>query len=167
MVCDIHCFIEYERKGVENKYGWCPFGREVDPGRDYAVFEALAGVRGKVTKAMFKPRGIPSNLGYVARDANRLYMVDRPTDNENEVERSKALDWVKSGQSVIEEAHWVTHPDWHTHSWLFLEEFKRVIFALKAEGDCWLLKYEAMIGAMEVLADGGQNDVRVVFWFDN
>ena len=171
----MHCYIEYNpvsEEAVDNTsdYPWRSFGGHINPGRDYQMFEKLAGVRGRLSNAVHKPRGVPPQLGYAAQDDNTFFIIeDGEEKQENRyIYRSKAMEWVKSGSSVLtgHDNCWVTNPDWHSHSWLTLDEFREVVDFVVRDND-YCLEYKAMVGAMEVLANGGRNNVRVVFWFDN
>lgn len=65
MGCDIRAFVEY-------KFGdhWCSFGGQVDFGRNYQLFDAMAGVRGD--GAVVSPRGVPDDMALFAREEWRL-----------------------------------------------------------------------------------------------
>lgn len=57
MGCDIHAFIEVKFGGAWHYYG------ELKVGRDYELFERMAGVRGYKSAAMLPPRGLPEDAG--------------------------------------------------------------------------------------------------------
>lgn len=140
MGCDIHCYIEYRDRDVsdlEDK-SWSSFGGRINPGRNYAIFSLMAGVRSwNEGNILFEPRGLAENLGYYSRGDNFLYI----TADEKEcscggscdsVSMSKAEKWVKSGSSYFKNNRegkptWVSQPDWHSHSWLSLSEFRQVL----------------------------------------
>lgn len=175
MGADIHMYVEYSPKAYakpengEKRY-WYTFGGRINPGRNYWLFALLADVRGD--GAVFPPRGLPDNLAYASRDDNQLYITD--SEGDNYVKPEDAARWVADGSSTYVLKHdgapgWVTHPDWHSHSWLTPGELAEVFDAYAAEhrGEAVGVEYYALLAAMRVLEDNGENDVRVVFWFDN
>ena len=54
----------------------------------------------------------------------------------------------------------VSHPDWHSHTWLSADEFEKAIQDLGNE------KYRAALAAMRSFEADGL-DARIVIWFDN
>lgn len=130
MGCDIHVYIEYKKKTDEN---WKSFGGRINPGRNYKLFELMAGVRSDECP-LFSPRGIPDQLGYYARQDNTYYITEC-IDNSDEsryITMEKATRWVDSGYSKFinnqeGKPTWVTDPDWHSHSWLNLEEYRQIL----------------------------------------
>ena len=66
MGADIHCYVEY--KYPNSHEAWTSFGQHINPGRNYALFERIAGVRGAPDRAIVAPRGTPDNLGYYAHE---------------------------------------------------------------------------------------------------
>ena len=131
MGCDIHCYIEHSREPREgdDRY-WSPFGGRNNPGRNYKIFGRIAGVR--CGGQMFPLRGLPSPLAYEARGDNELYVVEHETEESSYASRTQADRWVASGSSryTDERKAFVTHPDWHSHTWLAPAEWRRVIEAL-------------------------------------
>lgn len=164
MGCDIHLYIEYQPKDKTQRYTpnqWHSFGGRLNPGRDYQLFGKLAGVREE--GALFEAKGYPDDAGHSARDDNHLFIVEGEEERgDNTCTRAKAEEWLIAGNSKFFEKHWVTHPDWHTHSWLTDYEFEAVIKSVKGVGVEWW----AILAAMNALEKGG-NEARVVFWFDN
>ena len=125
MGCDIHCYVEYKNKAIDR---WSPFGGAINPGRNYDIFAKLAGVRNyNGVKPVAERRGMPDDAAYVARYANVLFVTTSP--GEEYVTPGQAAMWVASGSSkyVGDENQWVTHPDWHSHSWLTTQEFAHAI----------------------------------------
>jgi len=162
MGCDIHCYMEYKPATSDR---WSSFGGRINPGRNYAAFGQLAGVRGGT--AMVDPRGVPDGLGWQAADDNRIYISDTPSDGT--VTPQKAAQWVASGSSHYIMSHdgrpvCVSHPDHHTHSWLAPDEWEAAL-ARETEWPVGV-EYRAMSAAMRELERSGAQ-VRVVFWFDN
>jgi hypothetical protein len=138
MGCDIHCYVEYRNRS-ENK-NWQDFGGRINPGRNYLMFSIMAGVRswGDDDCVLFKPKGLPDDLGYASEHDNFLYITDTKCvcGESKSVTMETAERWVKSGCSVYKNNHegkptWVSHPDWHSHSWLSLEEYKQILSKYK------------------------------------
>ena len=137
MGCDIHLYIEYKNKKVAfdgYKDNWHSFGKSINTGRNYAMFALMANVRnyysdGKLP-VLVEPRGIPEDVGYIAKDDNQLYICEDEGENYTTMERAEK--WVESGSSKFIDNQegkptWVTQPDWHSHSWLTTSEFETII----------------------------------------
>ena len=63
----------------------------------------------------------------------------------------------------------VTHPDWHSHSWLNIKEYEEsLLYVLKLleKEEHWLVEYFAILASMKEL-ENRECETRVVFWFDN
>lgn len=161
MGCDIHCYIEYSSdNGTQKERYWHFFGGRINPGRNYHLFGRIAGVRGG--KAMIPPRGLPKDIGIVAQFASQLTVVedDNPrAQDEGCCTRTQATRWGE--QYLDEKKTTVVHPDWHSHTWLTVDEWAQAI-----RGAAYSIEYKAMLAAMRSLAQSG-HDVRVVIWFDN
>jgi hypothetical protein len=168
MGCDIHMYIEYKRKNTTTN-NWNNFGSKINPGRNYWMFGLMSkGVRCEFEES-FEAKGMPEDAGYYTRDDNQLYITD--TGNEEDCcTIEKAKQWESYGGKITYEKDipkWVTHPDWHSHTWLTIEEYERVIDSYnKKAGAEPEPEYEAVLAAMKKLAELG-NDVRIVLWFDN
>lgn len=168
MGCDTHMYIEYRKKGNED---WSSYGGRINPGRNYFIFGILAQVRCD-TEFSFSPKGLPEKLAYKADQDNRLYISD--SDDEGCTTMAKAESWVRSGSSkFINDSNgkptWVTHPDWHSHSWLTTQEFEKSIeFYRQHENGSKYPEpeYEVLLSSMKRFEELGY-DCRVVFWFDN
>lgn len=63
MGCDIHTFVEVKHKGK-----WLLYNHP-DVGRNYDLFEKMAGVRGDVKNAISPPKGLPEDVS----EATQLY----------------------------------------------------------------------------------------------
>lgn len=141
MGCDIHCYVEYRKRDGENK-NWRDFGGRINPGRNYLMFSIMAGVRSWSGNedVLFKPKGLPEKLGYESEHDNFMYITADEEGccgcGENSVKASDADRWVKGGESEYKNNHegkptWVSHPDWHSHSWLSLAEYRQVLVKFK------------------------------------
>jgi len=164
MGCDIHCYIEYRREGGS----WDSFGGEISPGRCYDLFELLAGVRGSKEKAVVPPRGMPGDPAFRA-DLDHKFLIstgggDGHTTPEMAARYVKdcGAKYIMGGPGVI---GWVTNPDFHTHSWLTVEELREVLIQYhRLASEC--PEYHAMLAAMMMFERSGCES-RLVFWFDN
>lgn len=157
MGCDIHCYVEYTRAGTEH---WSGFGGRINPGRNYALFALIAGVRNcnEVTP-IIPPRGFPDNAAYDANDDRWLCVTD--TEGEGFCTRAQAEDYVQYGSVWRdEEKKFVSHPDHHTHTWLTPDEWA------KATEEAGLPEYHAITAALRSFEHRGYV-ARVVIWFDN
>ncbi len=139
MGCDIHCYIEYREKDVDDK-NWRGFGGHINPGRNYGLFRLMAGIRSRDSEnGLFKPKGLPEDIGHETSLDNFRYISDdeKCTCGESRsVTSKKAEYWVKSGYSIYQNnvngiPTWVSNPDWHSHSWLSLSEYRQVLEAYK------------------------------------
>jgi len=162
--CDIHMFIEYS----QFEGHWSPFSGEIYGDRDYELFGLLAGVRGEAS-AVIAPRGLPDNLGWVAR--NKAYLSITPDKEyhgeEGWVSETQAKVWIKNGCSrFFSDSHHgeIAHPDWHSHSWMTNKEFKSVLKKISKRG--YFATYKAIVATMDAFEKDGIK-VRLVFWFDN
>ncbi len=161
-----------------NEY-WRTFGGHINPGRNYAMFGMLSkGVRSDFDKGM-EPKGkLPyDDMGYHAADDAYMYIVkegDKPGDNEVSLERAQQWASGRWAETIIYRngvPSYVSHPDWHSHSWLTTEEYEK---ALKNYQDLskeisWgeAIEYKALLSAMKELESTGDYVARIVFWFDN
>jgi len=185
MGADIHMFVEYRNKKQAQedqqqgrKPYWHCYGDRINPGRNYTLFAVLAGVRG-VYDDSFIPKGRleREEMGYISGSESHLYILDKPTGEVHEdscCSREQAQKWHEHGCRIIDEK-WVEHPDWHSHSWMTVEELEEAfnrykVHATREWGEPITeapLEYRALLASMKALEDDGENDVRVVFWFDN
>jgi len=171
MGCDIHGYLEYKTPDPDCDYTWRSFGGRINTGRQYGIFAKLAGVRNYYEIVpIVSPRGLPDKLGYEAEGDSRLYISGET--GEGHCTPENAARWVKDGgcQYVDDKdgKHiWVTHPDWHSHSWVTAAELEQVLQDPKVqaskENDS---SYFALLAAMKELEHCGKI-VRFVFWFDN
>jgi hypothetical protein len=143
MGCDIHCYVEY--RDPKSDRGWNGFGGRINPGRNYWMFGAMAGVRTD-NIPYIEPRGLPEDVAYDAFGDATIYVVEdqvEPTSGSGEdysYSRARAEEHVQKGycQYVSRNGNhnrWVTNSDWHSYSWLSADEFELAIAAyLKASG---------------------------------
>ena len=172
MGADIHIYVQYRKKErVGTKYDWWDsFGSNFGS-RNYTLFGILAGVRERGLKHSYDPKGLPT-FGLSSMCENDLYLYIR--EEGEELENSCTLEQAKQwGRPIINNGQgkpWKTeNPDWHSHSWLTLDELKQAFkwYNRISEGYKLDVEYRALLKAMKELEDGGKNEVVVVFWFDN
>jgi len=170
--CDIHIFIEHKSKSSSVWYG---FGGEIFLPRNYNLFGLLAGVRGG--DSIFPPRGIPDDIDITCQECWFIRVNDDLVAHDGYCSESDAKYWVSMGCStpvyhgdtlnILK----VSGPDWHTPSWLNLEEYEQVLKVLEskyeAEGYNSIdPSYYAILGAMAAFREV-DHESRIVFWFDN
>lgn len=175
MGCDIHCYIQYKKKNNDDRWWW-DFGGHISPGRNYAMFGILAGVRDHFALHSFTPKGIlpEEKQSYAVREDLYLYITeDGKGDHETTLEHAQS--W-GSGKIINDEKgnpYKVLHPDWHSHSWMTTQEleeaYKWYKKYTKSEGEDGRVpfEYKVILKLMKILEDNGRNDVLLVFWFDN
>lgn len=124
MGCDIHMYLE-----TVDSSDWPRSIAKFNLGRNYTIFSLMAGVRSHENKRIiYQARGLPENIGWMAEYDNELYVVDGDTSEDRHVSRETALGWISRGVSrwTNDSKKWVTHPDYHSHSWLTADELDRV-----------------------------------------
>lgn len=169
MGCDIHMYVEYKRKEREDFYD---FGGRFNPGRNYLMFGVLSkGVRCDL-KNGFEVKGMPpyASLAFASRNDYTYYVTDEENNEERWVTRERADGWVDKGYSIYvdEKKHFISNPDWHSHSWLTTNEYEAAIDIYR-ENDVPtypIVEYKAILAAMKSLEEDGF-EARIVFWFDN
>lgn len=158
MGCDIHCYIEYKRPDSKE---WSDFGGRINPGRNYSIFAAMAGVRGNATPVV-PPRGYPEDAAYAAEGDNWLYITKEKVSEAGECTRAQADQYVAHGMHFKDDLkQYVSHPDWHSHSWLTPDEYAKAIEGYDDE-----MEYRATLAALRSFEAAGCQ-ARLVFWFDN
>lgn len=193
MGCDIHCYIEYKEPDREH---WSGFGNRINPGRNYGLFGAMAGVRCDLPH--IEPRGVPEEIAYECSGDYWIYISSESAEGDGTCSEEKAKSCIQYG-SVLKKSdapivgNFVSDPDSHTHSWLTADEFELAIATylkdggfqigtLRLEGptqealanptmeQTWTLRalteYWAILAAMRCFEAQGKKS-RLVFWFDN
>jgi len=181
MGCDIHAYIDYDWTRDDGEvfvWGFChPNFR-----RDYSLFALMAGgIRDERQKqASYPVRGLPEKMSWATEGAYSLYVNDEDwaADAEGYCSREDAERWTKpyrdGGESssvwMNDEHSRVSHPDWHTASWLYPDEFEDCISKYHAQFEQGSGKVQpevdAILAAMRAFEARG-HVVRLVFWFDN
>lgn len=173
MGCDIHPHIEYAE--YENNDGapiWWHFS-DFFFLRDYGLFAQMAGVRDyNGVSPVVAPRGVPVDMSHETMSHFTLLISERYGDESGYATRADAVRWVSQGASTWVTAPDVeypriTHPDWHTPSWLSTEEFAQAIERTeKQRGGKVRANAHAALAAMQAFENNGLK-ARIVFWFDN
>ena len=176
MGCDIHCYVEYQVSYFDDEPHWATFGGHINPGRDYELFALMADVRNYYSprvEPLHTPRGLPDDVGLTARWDNQLYVTDEDHASEGSVTRAVADIWLARGTTTVAASradgtfNAVHHPDWHSHSWLNVDELAAVFRVYRAAHKRPVgLEYRALLSAMRYLKRESTG-VRLVFWFDN
>lgn len=163
MGCDIHGHLEAKTMG-DRFHGVAEFSHMT---RSYDTFTRLAGVRDRgLYQPVVTPRGLPPNPSLAVQWDYTLFVKDdkdTETGGPHSCSRSKAESWVKRGVSEWwnDDKTRVTHPDWHSVSWLTPEELREALL------DTSPVDYWALVAAMEELDSRADHEPRFVFWFDN
>lgn len=181
MGADIHAYVEYaDFQTAEGDDYWKALTSNFGS-RNYYLFGLLAEVRGD-GPALFPIRGMPKGrLSYQTEDAYWLRVTDRPdlAEHEGWTLRDRAERWAADYGSETDRDHdgalrRVSHPDWHSHSWLATEELAAVLdhYATHVK-ERWSeepseapVEWRAILAAMRTFEAAGKK-ARVVFWFDN
>lgn len=188
MGADIHMFVAYRNKKRAQeleKTGqdpyWFSFGDRMNPGRNYTLFGVLAGVRGSYPDS-FEPKGRLSKkeMSWEGQHEDWLYISEGVEDHVDGCVKPETAERYRSyGCQFIEgpdgKPSWVQHPDHHSHSWMSPDELEEAFNRYQRHASLeWgetvtgaPLEYRALLAAMRTLEEDGENEVRVVFWFDN
>jgi hypothetical protein len=145
MGCDIHCHVEVKVKGVWHHWS------TPEPGRDYELFEKMAGARGDENNAIAPPRGIPSDASPVTRFAYDFEGDDAHTPS-----------WLSASEVGLIQK-WYAEKD---HPESGFKPYDDSIF-----GDVMGQYFNDLDDAddeyLSELKEAGFEDARLVFWFDN
>ena len=159
MGCDIHGYIESQPFKDSNPKYWY-VNADISIMRDYAMFGLLAGVRGG-DDPLFAPRGWDENSATKYEFCLRI--SDDELDDEHSCTRDRATEWIERGCSKPVSKNLITHPDWHTPSWLTAEEYETVLSTYKEKyPERNANEWEAILAFMKCIPDS-----RFTFWFDN
>lgn len=173
MGADVHMYIQYKEK---NDDWWQSFGGKINPGRNYAMFGVLAGVRDNAPNG-FRPKGIlPKEKQSSVVDYDLYLYITEDGNGEHETTLENAKQWFWGKEIITDKdgnPYKVLHPDWHSHSWMTPDEYEQALkrykkYAKYAGYDKGTpLEYKVILKIMRALEDKGKNEVLLVFWFDN
>jgi hypothetical protein len=150
---------------------WWHLGR-IRLSQDHLLFELLAGGWSASTPDLhvecLVPKGLPHDVTELSLkegsftvddDAARLEIPDTCS-------RAAADEWANDGRSrYIHNGYAVTRPEFHSHSWVTIDEFRLVRDRYRSSGgknDIPALN--SVVAMMESLANDGI-ETRAVFWF--
>ncbi len=180
MGTDIHLYIEID-SGDQEPFSDDRFIDSFSDGdiyisRDYPLFGALAGVRHYGDgESLIPPKGIP---GFLSNEVNKEYF-DYVFDegekywNEDYTKREHAEEYVKRGVSEYKDHHqkekgWVSNPDWHTPSYLGINEIRKALNHVKLYDINLPIEFKIVMTTLEAIErEYGVGRSRIVFWFDN
>jgi hypothetical protein len=185
MGCDIHFYLEYQN--LNNSDFWNSWGERFGMGRNYELFDLLAGVRYQLTPVV-QPRGYPENASWETNRDYYFWIADKPDPTSRKVTLHQAASWgtkilyTKDGKPKK-----CVDPDWHTASWLTYDELMTAVVLAEGVHRTWIkndktnpnlnelykkelnqymIEYKVMLSTMETFEKAGYK-TRAVFWFDN
>lgn len=133
MGCDIHVCIDYDDfKTREGNWWVSSFATNIGFGRNYTLFTLMAGVRYDARtdnyKPLFAPRGIFERLSFSTLNEYTLRISDEGAENgwDKCVSSAQAQKWLTEGWSIKIGSDSISSPDWHSASWLNVEELKQI-----------------------------------------
>jgi hypothetical protein len=161
--------------------------------RNYALFDALGAqppYSAKEKKPFIMPRGLPSPISFGVSE--RYYCVvsdpkfkdlhlDPTGDFQDEVTSEQAEEWIRKGLSHygkrvsnisprfgLPERKRVSNADWHSASWLFLDEIHQCLQHFGLKVDETPIEFRVITEIMASFEQKrGHRFVRLVYWFDN
>ena len=197
MGTDIHAFIEIdyseEGKAFEDSEKISAFNLgELLISRDYELFDALGDGRSsdEITEpSLYGSRGLPKNISFAVE--NRYFHIVDNRESEfdkllelhpslSKITTKKADKWLSEGCSFLgeEEKVWrnnkwenlqrVSHPGWHSCSWLTLKEIYESLAHYDLPVGELFIDFRILLSTMEQFEQElGVGHTRLVFWFDN
>lgn len=152
MGCDIHIYAEYwydyELKSSRNRY-WDHYAtslcKDFCIGRNYSLFNIMAGVRGDGLNSISLPRGLPKEpkISHHTLDSASLIVVpDKELNLKNyvlpsnviseskleELKQNANIEYITTTSfgSTMKQCPVIYDPDYHSFSWLNLQELLEV-----------------------------------------
>jgi hypothetical protein len=180
MGCDIHGYIDYDQEINKDRIYTRGFAK-VNIDRNYALFTVLAGVRAgwdENPKNIGSPNGIPENRSWTIDWDLFVRVDDEYPDQDHTCSTKEAESWARCNSHLMhqgykdEEKLYVLHPDWHSHSYMSIQELSTAIrkynaICKKAGWDGTApADIKAVLASMRALKAQGL-EPRFVFWFDN
>lgn len=165
MGCDIHLYLEYGSKerfeqasankvngrGEKITMYWQSLDGRMSMERNYSMFGILSqGVRSDFPQGL-PAKGLPEGeLSWETEDDAYVRINDEYAKNDSEgryCTLEQATRWATHGDKIyyrekdgIQVPYKVDGPDWHSHSWLTVEEYEKALElyeALKGDDDYW------------------------------
>lgn len=169
MGCDITAYIEYSTSTDDDGTRWFNDFASIPINRNYLLFALMAGVRNRhEIEPVRERKGLPSNVSEVVLVECCLLINEGESTIYNVCTPEEAERLLKNGASKYIRDDLITNPDYHSYSWLSIQELeevqRRFINYTQSEPDLIL---EAAIAAMKVLDRDGTGCSRLVFWFDS
>lgn len=167
MGCNSHTYIEYRRKGCVNN-GWNSLLQQKVDSRNYALYAKMANVRNYCEISPIAPRrGFPEDAGYDTKRDYYLQINDELAAKKYDgyVSSEQASKWISKSISFFppDGSNCISHPDWHSASWLTGEEFCSAVRETASDDIYWM----AIAAMVESVNKTDGFECRVVFWFDN
>ena len=152
------------------KPAWCHFAR-LRLSDDTTLFSLLAGVRlddtGILPADCATPKGLPDDVVELSllEDSLAVDDVAAGLDLEDTCTRARADEWVREGHSrYLCSGYRVTHPDFHSFSWLSPAEFGSVVEKYRQLQGRDSALVESVAALLDSLTASGIH-CRVVIWF--
>jgi hypothetical protein len=124
---------------------------------------------------LFPPRGLPEAASIDLVNTFYLHIIEDESERfkEEDVLREEAEQWVEKGLSCIrdswtKENGFVSDPDSHTPSWLYLREIKAAFSHSSCAMKDMPKEFLVVLDTLESIEKHfGKDKARIVFWFDN
>lgn len=188
MGCDIHAYLEYRSKVADTAYpkttnmflndkneltyknATYNFYATLSLSRYYTMFAKMADVRNYEEIDSETPKGLPSDASMIIIHEALLYILsNNDTPRDSSCRQMDAERWLSAKISLPvysgDKPCYLTNPDWHSHSWLSMNELSRIIKSFKKKSDAGI-EYLGILDLMKSFDKHGF-EMRLVFWFDN
>jgi hypothetical protein len=112
----------------------------------------------------FKPKGIPEHLSHHVEYEYTLYVSDDDAESDHFCSRKDAEGWVEGESSKWygDDKDLVTHPDWHTPSWLSTDEVEQLLHRMEEAQRACIPKAKEDQKKMLEIAEEHSSDPKVV-----
>lgn len=181
MKTNIYCYIDCKD---EKDHTWIRNFAKISVKSNNLLFGLLADVREKSIslygkELLVSPRGLPKDLSLIVEHDCYLSVVednDKVILYDNQCFYSNAKNWVEQKASIwVNNKSKITNPDYHTHSYLFLDELKIIQerysnlishkLISKKMGEHFELS--VIIDILEALNKNDPNRAWLTIWFSN
>jgi len=181
MGCDIHGFLEYRYANDKSWWDMCT----IPDDRNYDLFGILAGVRNYVNATpISKPKGIPEDASYRVKDGIKDWGVDGHSHSWLTWKEIKEYNWAEKYQDgrvstiVINTGKELGKASYTSLQEESAEELAKrgikLVYLERTAKDLIPFEWKGFFDYMRYLAEGdestsgyGDENVRIVFWFDN